>query len=384
MNHLRLSPPRGMSLIEVLVGLAIGVVGLLAISQVVSVWDRRTQTSTSGGDAQISGTLAIFNIERDLKHAGFGFATADVTTMGCAVQASDVSPARVFSFAMSPVEIVPGVGGAPDAINVLHGNSSFFVSSQAFTASTGTTKRLARRNGFKPGDLAIVASSGAASAASANCALIEITDDSDPDGYTIAHTTAAYTPSILYGAASAVPRFNPAAASAPAFTSGVMFDLGPRPLPQRNTWSVANFHTLVRRDLIFGAAAQEIAEGVINLKAQYGVDADGNGQITDAEWVADPIANPPTDWTRVLAIRVAVLVRSRQFERSGDAAASGTAATTVAAPTWVGGTFLMTNVDGTADSFSATTVDPNNWRYYRYRVYERVIPLRNMIWATAP
>src|ERR1700709_1180321 len=102
MKPLRSLPSSGMSLVEVLVGMAIGVVGLLAISQVVSVWDRRTQTSTSGGDAQGAGTPAMVNLERDLRHAGFGFATADVTTMGCPVQASDVSPARVFSFALSP------------------------------------------------------------------------------------------------------------------------------------------------------------------------------------------------------------------------------------------------------------------------------------------
>ncbi len=44
----------------------------------------------------------------------------------------------------------------------------------------------------------------------------------------------------------------------------------------------------------------------------------------------------------------------------------------------------MTNVDGTPDAFGAANPDPNNWRYYRYRVYERVIPLRNMIWGKCP
>ena len=42
----------------------------------------------------------------------------------------------------------------------------------------------------------------------------------------------------------------------------------------------------------------------------------------------------------------------------------------------------MTNVDGTADGFGDANPDPNNWRYYRYRVYERVIPLRNVLWGT--
>ena len=41
----------------------------------------------------------------------------------------------------------------------------------------------------------------------------------------------------------------------------------------------------------------------------------------------------------------------------------------------------MRNVDGTPDPSETPNADPNNWRYYRYRVYERVIPLRNMLWG---
>jgi type IV pilus assembly protein PilW len=37
----------------------------------------------------------------------------------------------------------------------------------------------------------------------------------------------------------------------------------------------------------------------------------------------------------------------------------------------------MTNVDGSADSDPAN--DPNNWRHYRYNVFEAVVPLRNVI-----
>jgi len=41
----------------------------------------------------------------------------------------------------------------------------------------------------------------------------------------------------------------------------------------------------------------------------------------------------------------------------------------------------MTNVDGSADSNPG---DANDWRHYRYRVYQAVVPLRNVIWANAP
>ena len=50
------------------------------------------------------------------------------------------------------------------------------------------------------------------------------------------------------------------------------------------------------------------------------------------------------------------------------------------APKWASGYFTMTNVDGTADT---SPNDANDWRHYRYRVYEKVIPLRNTIWGMA-
>jgi len=83
-----------------------------------------------------------------------------------------------------------------------------------------------------------------------------------------------------------------------------------------------------------------------------------------------------------------VLVRSRQFERTRDAGASGVQAVTPSAsnPYYfgdrVGRKFRMTNVNGNDDTYDDVTADPNNWRYYRYKVYERVIPLRNVLWGT--
>ena len=85
------------------------------------------------------------------------------------------------------------------------------------------------------------------------------------------------------------------------------------------------------------------------------------------------------------ALRVALLARSSQWDRTF----CGTN------PQWTSGNsgalvrtnFVMTNVDGSADTFGGcaeTPPSPNNWRRYRYSVYETVIPLRNMIWGTAP
>jgi type IV pilus assembly protein PilW len=98
------------------------------------------------------------------------------------------------------------------------------------------------------------------------------------------------------------------------------------------------------------------------------VDANNDNMIDSSEWTI----TTPTDWTKVRAIRVGLLARSQQYDKL---------AVTATAPSWGGGAFTMANVDGTTDT---TPGDANDWRHYRYRVYEKVIPLRNLIWGTAP
>ena len=298
--------------------------------------------------------------------------------------ATDTSPARAFNFGLRPVDIVAGVGGAPDQIDVLYGNSSFYVEESPVIAATVSTKTLARSGGFKKGDLAVFAANPGAVAGSADCQLVEITEDADAaDPRVVHHEVVGYT--SYYGVAVPQAHFNSAAV--PAATTGTIYNLGPT--PTRNVWSIPaapNNRMLVRAEAISNVNGIQIAEGVVNIKAEYGYDADGNGQISNAEWVtALPLA---ADWRRVIAVRVAVLVRGRQFERNGDAGASAAKAVTPTAanPFYFGDAinkkFLMTNIDGTPDSYGDLPAVPNNWRYYRYRVYERVIPLRNALWGT--
>ena len=366
----------GLSLIEILVGVAIGIVGVLAIFQTLAVWNRHMLTTTAGGDAQVSGALALFDLERDLKQSGHGFGNATAPVMGCAVQAFDSTGRGAFNFNLAPINIVVGAGGAPDQINVLYGSSSFFVEAQSFLFSTPTSKTLVRRGGFKMGDLVVVADAGGAAPGSANCSLAEITADTNPDFATVDHGNVGYT--SFYTGGAVVPRFNPPGGLVFAYGSGNLYNLGPT--PQMITWQIANNRGLQRGELIFNPAPLDVADGVINLKAQFGVDANISTTIEPGEWVAAlPLG---TNWTQVLALRVAVLVRSRQFEKSNDAGSGAPIAVTPAAPTYFGGPFVMTNVDGNPDAFGGApnTPDPNNWRFYRYRVYERVIPLRNMLW----
>jgi type IV pilus assembly protein PilW len=379
---------RGVSLIEILIGVTIGVIGILAIFQTVAVWNKHTQTTTSGGDAQIAGTLAMFNLERDLKQAGQGFNRAPLQVMGCPVTGVDLNPARPLPlpspFPLQPVTITVGPGGAPDTIQILYGNSSYFVDQQTFTASpTTSSKTLTRRGGFHPGDLAVIAANWNALPGSAQCELIEITGDINVDGRTVNHDSAPYN--SFYAGPGTPARFNPAGGANPAFVAGNIYNLGPQ--PQLSVWTVGNpiplgpQRSLMRTEQFGPTPPLQIADGVVNMKAQYGIDVDNDCQISNVEWTNAPPVG--TDLTQLLAVRIALLVRGRQFERSGDPSGAGAAPVTPNRPAWAGGLFTMTNVDGTPDAGPGPP-NPNNWRYYRYRVYERVIPLRNMIWGKCP
>ncbi|MGH6693257.1 MAG: PilW family protein, partial [Gammaproteobacteria bacterium] len=53
---------RGLSLVELLVAAAIGIIASLAIFQVFAVFEGQKRTTASGGEAQTSGTLALYTL----------------------------------------------------------------------------------------------------------------------------------------------------------------------------------------------------------------------------------------------------------------------------------------------------------------------------------
>lgn len=371
---------RGVTLIEVLVGIVIGMVGMLVIFQTVSVWDARTRVSTSSGDAQISGSLAMFNLERDIRLAGMGFGTAGSAELGCVVNSYDNAASGAgAALVLRPVNIVFGGEGTavPDTIEVMYGDSPYFAKLQQFTGgSTSQMTASPSKYGFKRGDVVVMTN------ASNNCNLVQITDDTAADDSSLTFGTGTYT-DFYTGAATPV-RWNSASASAPPISAGNLYNLGPS--PRDDLWSVNTSSGTLAYVNGMGANPTEsfgVAEGVINLKAYYGCDANGDGKIDNTEWQN----TAPTDWTRVRAIRVALLVRGQDYSAPP---ASNPEAPNFKSPNpsylGIGGAmtlFAMTNVDGTPDSGDVGP-NPNNWRYYRYRVYEKEIPLRNMMWGQSP
>jgi type IV pilus assembly protein PilW len=355
---------RGVTLIELLVGMVISLAAIVAIYQILTVWDGRRRTLSSGSNAQISGNIGGLEIERDLQLAGMGFGNVLKDTIGCSVQARNsdfATPDYTFNFL--PIEIVNNAGNGPDTLRVLYGNSAYANSVQKVKTSTGSSKTLQNRAGYNAGDLVVVAGNSPR-----DCILLEVTGQS-ATANTIDHVSTNYI--SYYSTTTTVPKINPSPGAA-VFTDGEAYNLGPG--AQRTVWSVNTATTVLSRfNSLRETAAFEVTEGIVNLQAQYGIDgSDGsvpNGLISEGEWtVTTPAA---ADWYKVLAVRVALLSRSNQYEKDSEV--------TPTAPTWFGNSFTMLNLDGT----TATTTGVNDWRRYRYRVYESVVTLRNMLWGAA-
>lgn len=380
---------RGMTLVEVLVGVAIGLIGMIVIFQTVTVWDSRTRATTAGSDSQVTGTIAMYALERDLRLAGQGFGTATMPVMGCQVQGYDANASAGMGFPLVPVVIVDNdTINLPDEIATLHGVSPYFTADEKYTFASQFSIGTFDRTGFKSGDLAVISNLGGALPGSAACRMVEVTDDSTIGDPKILTFTPAATYNHFYlNGAPLPPRFNDATGiQAASFPVGKVFSLGP--LPRRNVWNIASGASAVlqNHDEIQASGTNPVAEGVIDLKAEYGFDVDPTASLNLQWGKALPV---PGDWTQVRAIRVAMLVRSRNYEKPGVFNSTEQNLGQTNPPVWHkdGGltqvNFFMRNVDGTLDSFSGSPrdPDPNNWRNYRYTVYEKVFPLRNVIWG---
>jgi type IV pilus assembly protein PilW len=341
---------RGFSLVELLVAMLIGLIGTIVIFQVYAVSEGYKRTTTGAGDAQQNGVLALFAIERDARMAGFGFNYPPL--LGCNVRAHDEGPpARDFNFPLVGVVMTDGAGGAPDTITFTYGNSNQLVTSAKLlqpSVSAATTYQVDNRYGFAANDLLIAGEVGK------DCSLTMATSIPVVPSDTINRAGGRYNKPGGLGV-------DYSAWNASTQAGARLFDIGALPTIVR--YSVQNSQ-LMLQDLMTGAAASSIADGIVQLQAQYGWDQNGDGVVADTEWTIGPPLTA-TDWSRVLALRVAVVARSSQPERPDPA--TGVCNTTTAAPTWANGIVI------------SLAADPS-WQCYRYRVFETVVPIRNSIW----
>lgn len=106
-DSLRIKANAGFSLVEVMVGMVIALLGIIIIFQVFSVSEGIKRTTTSGGDALQNGASALFTLERSLKEAGYGLFSS-----------TNQAPLPADPAGTAPVTITPGGAAVADSFTI--------------------------------------------------------------------------------------------------------------------------------------------------------------------------------------------------------------------------------------------------------------------------
>lgn len=357
----------GFGLVEIMVGLAIGMIATLAIVQVVATFEGQKRASSGSNDAQTNGNIALYMIRRQAELAGYGlpiFSGSGSGTSTSPLNCGDPLPVLVdaaspLGLGMSPVTITDGgtAAGATDRIVLRSGPATMGAVPVTVKGVLGNLVSVDNNLACNAGD-PVVVSQGA------TCVMSHVA----PGGVDVIQNIT------LLSAAGIV--INSSLACMSGWTE-TTYEVGNKNL-QISTYSG-------------GAVAPVPAiavSGIVNIQAQYGYSNDPKSG-TVIKWLdASDLSfgNPLTSHTarnQIKAIRVAVVARNGQMEKENVTAACSS--TTALKPTglcaWEGSAAnpapkidLSKNPDGT---------DNPDWRRYRYRVFETIIPLRNVIWNNA-
>jgi type IV pilus assembly protein PilW len=391
-----MKPQRGFSLIELMIAVTIGLLAVLAATVTMTSFESNKRNSVSSSDAMQNGYLATFAIEADASKAGWGL--NDSWLIGCPTLMYDARlPAGSGAYPLGlagggPQVLAPAIinssnGAAPDQISFYSGASStgtgaLAISGGNYSGDNNPILVSTPTPTFFPGDVYVVAAPPQPTPRP-NCLIGQVSD------------IAVGTPNQLFHAAGFIAgstfqtRFNNAGGLAPGTTydqSAKVFNLGPGEPgmnrgspPTFRTWFVQNGSLMIRASEVLtgNQVIDSTAVGnIVNLKAQYGIQPAGgalvwSNTLTDSD--GDGVVGSAGDWLNVVAIRVAVVARSREVDK--PAAGGTTCATTAVAPR----AFDQPPGSGLPVSV-AVAGDTANWTCYRYRVFETVIPLRNVTW----
>lgn len=315
----------GFTLVEIMVGLAIGMLATLIILQVISVFEAQKRVTTGAADAQTNGSIALFNITRELNLAGYPLMPIADSPLEC----TTVTFGTTGITSITPVTLTDGASGVSDTITLRYGNSAMGgipTTIEAVGAPNPNDATVGNNLGCATGDIALISNG-------TTCALTAVT---------------AISPASTVPATIALTETTNATSGANLACLGVWNEID----------FAVNNNNLERENT-------PVVAGIVSIQAQYGLSATANSnQVT--QWVEPSAINISSiaDRNRVKAIRIAVVARNSKME-------AGNVTTAISA--WTG-----------SASSPAPTIDLSadaNWQRYRYRVFETIVPLRNVIWA---
>ena len=335
----------GFSLVELMVGLVIGLLATLVIMQTFTAFEGQKRTTSGTADAQTNGAIALSLIQRSVQMAGYGLPlpNADMqdNALRCAAIPNFVDPNNGNTTNLFPLLIQDGVGpNGSDSFTLRYSTTAMGAVPvqiiNTVNAGAAAGMQVESNIGCQNGDIALIWNAN-------SCAFSKVVD-ANGSGNTA--TNISLDPSVL-------------PAGAP-LTNGANFAC-------MGNWQDYSFALNANNELTLNG--NPIVSEVVNMQVQYGISAVANNNDV-INWVdsgsAEVPANPNVNTrNRIKALRIAIVLRNGLPEKD--------VVTTAAPVAW-------TPLNGS----TAPTIDISglpNWQNYRYRVYETIIPLRNILWS---
>ncbi len=405
---------QGFTIVELMVGLVIGLIATLIIMQTFSAFEGNKRSTTGISDAQTSGSIGLFMIQRELQFAGYGIpvisgtlpevlatdrpynrqyqsftgaSQADIEAAMYAAQAAAQSayeakiaqntatvnagenysalrcnPAPTLYIdtdnnpttppinvdVTTPVSITEG--GTQDTITIIYGDTQRGSLPTRITDVNPGIGRIAVSNNISCRQDNVLLILKDINKGATNCQATIL--KSSQSGYTNAQLDAD-TKTVLVD---------------PTTTDFSKIAVGDRLACMgqvRQITFAINGNQLTKN-------GQAALDEIVGLQAQYGVSATGNSEIVNAWTDATGAWAAPTvpDRNRIKAVRVALIARNNLLEKDVvsqdcDGAASGPAKVCV----WGGNVNLSATLGA-------------DWNRYRYRTYELIIPIKNVLSAS--
>ncbi len=404
MKRAAVSRAAGFSLIELLVAMVIGLVVTLAITSVLIRGEGSRRSTTSVNDLNQSGAYAAYLLDRVIRSSGSGFAQSWSTAFGCLLDVSQgpahVLPATIpassaFARVTQPIRLAPVIIGKGladtatgnvrgDVLVVMGGTGGSAELEQAVTPGSVSASGIALQNGLGYGtdDLVLLADASVAG----GCMLQQVgtrTRDTSGTAVPLGGTGTTY-----YGGTDtyyATAGTNVSLSNFGISTIALQLGNAATNPPHFKLYGVGPNNTLVGYDLLRPQAPDEpLADGVVEMRALYGLDNAGPPDGVVDNWV-DPIAGSGyeasvlTDGSaaslaklrQISAIKLGFILRTSLPERppryvgdpDGYQLPSGTVFT------------LFGDLGGSLPQTRTLVAGELN---YRFRTVEVTIPLRNV------
>ncbi|MFS2166257.1 PilW family protein [Variovorax sp. Varisp62] len=382
----------GVTLIELMVAIVIGLVVTLAATSLLIFGESSKRTTAATNDMGQTGAYAAYVLDRAVRTAGSGFTQSWTLAgaFGCLLNATLPSTPNLPRSSAFPAPFATAfLGGASGSANlrvapVLIGKSQSDAGSDVLvvmggTAASGDVPRLILSSGkstsilrldstvgLAEGDLGLVSASG-----TTDCLLEQVHsstafadsagNDALPLGSTY-YTASGSSTSLSTLAASGSAYFTPLGNVNAGNTQFQMFGVGSN-------------NTLYSYDLLMANgtdASQAVADGVSEMHALYGLDTNSDGVLDT--WM-DPGATgydiatmmtTPATARQVVAIRIALVLRSANPERANDNGELPSPAS-------------LTLFSDLATSLQQTISFSTSEQHFRHRIVESTIPIRNVL-----